>query len=66
MNLCRKCGKGIGSTDLCARCAAFVMMMEALRGIVYSSDYGSPDTGDDNRPLMRAAREALAAGEAAN
>lgn len=38
-------------------------LLEALRGIENSSDYGSPLEGEDNRPLMRAARAAIAKAE---
>ena len=39
--------------------AAAPALVAALEGIVNSSDYGSPLAGDDERPLMQAARAAL-------
>jgi hypothetical protein len=43
--------------------AAAPELLEALKAIVNSSDYGSPLEGDDNRPLMRNARAAIAKAE---
>jgi hypothetical protein len=40
--------------------AAAAELLEALEAIVNSSDYGEPDEGPDERPLMAAARAAIA------